>query len=341
MEPAFHTIAALPEMVDCLSKLISVFLIALIAVTSGCAPALSKETVPVSGSTTVLPLAEGGAEVFNGQQSEYQVIITGGGTGVGMKNIAQGTSKICMASREVTTDEISQFGDQFQERLIGYDGIVIGVSKEIYDAGVTALTRDQVKRIYSGESRNWKELGGLDEEILVVAREMGSGTRDTFNEEIMADKKAETPGVRTVGGSNAEIRTALTGSDNAIGYLGFSYAEDGAVGVITLDGVTPTAETIKDGSYELARKLYFYTLGDASPGAQAFIDFMTGPKGQMVAEEYGFVPLESSMTDVAEEADKGAQEAGAQSPQPAPGFDAAIAAIGLMAVALVSLGRRS
>ncbi|MDD1722325.1 MAG: hypothetical protein LUQ15_02390 [Methanothrix sp.] len=144
-----------------------------------------------------------------------------------------------------------------------------------------------------------------------------------------------------MGGSNAEIRTALTGSDNAIGYLGFSYAEDGAVGVIILDGVTPTAGTIKDGSYELARKLYFYTFGDASPGAEAFIDFMTGPDGQQVAEEYGFVPLESSMTDEAGEAEKGAEEAGAQTPQPAPGFDADIAAIGLLAVALVSLRRRS
>jgi phosphate transport system substrate-binding protein len=61
--------------------------------------------------------------------------------------------------------------------------------------------------------------------------------------------------------------------------------------MITLDGVKPTAETIKDGSYELARKLYFYTFGDASPGAQAFIDFLVGPEGQEVAEEYGFIPL--------------------------------------------------
>ena len=240
---------------------------------------MAKETVRVSGSTTVLPLAEGGAEAFNGEQSDYQVLVTGGGTGVGMKNIAEGNSDIAMASREVTADEMSQFGDKFQENLVGYDGIVIAVSKQIYDAGVTALTKDQVKKIYSGEINNWKDLGGPDEEILVVAREQGSGTRDTFNEDIMDDKKAETPGVNTVAGSNAEIRTALTGSDKAIGYLGFCYAEDGAVGVITLDGVKPTAETIKDGSYELARKLYFYTFGDATAGAQAFIDFMVGRRG--------------------------------------------------------------
>jgi phosphate transport system substrate-binding protein len=252
---------------------------------------MAKETVRVSGSTTVLPLAEGGAEAFNGEQPDYQVLITGGGTGVGMKNIAEGNSDIAMASREVTAEERSNFGDKFQENLVGYDGIVIGVSKQIFDAGVTALSKDQVKKIYSGETTNWKDVGGPDCEILVVAREQGSGTRDTFNEDIMGDKKAETPGVNTVAGSNAEIRTALTGSDKAIGYLGFSYAEDEAVGAITLDGVKPTAETIKDGSYELARKLYFYTFGDAKPRAQAFINFMMGPRGQKVAVEYGFVPL--------------------------------------------------
>ena len=263
----------------------------MIVASVGSTMVMAKETVRVSGSTTVIPLAEGGAEAFNADQSDFEALVTGGGTGVGMKNIAEGNSDIGMASREVSEEEISQFGDKFQEHLIGYDGIVIAVSKQIYDAGVTSLTKDQVKQIYGGEIKNWKDLGGPDEEMLVIAREQGSGTRDTFNEEIMDDKSAETPGVNTVAGSNAEIRTAITGSDKAIGYLGFSYAEDGAVGAITLDEVKPTAETIKDGSYELARKLYFYTFGDASEGAKAFIEFMVGEEGQKVAEEYGFVTL--------------------------------------------------
>lgn len=253
--------------------------------------ASAKETVRVSGSTTVLPLAEAGAEAFNSAQSDYQVLVTGGGTGVGIKNIAEGNSEMGMASREVTDDERKKFGDSFNEHLIGYDGIVIAVSRQIYDAGVTALTKELVKKIYSGEIDNWKELGGPDELILVIAREQGSGTRDTFNEEVMGDKSAETPGVNTVAGSNAEIETAITGSDKAIGYLGFSYTQDGSVGVITLDGVKPTRETIKDGSYELNRKLYLYTFGDPAPGASAFIEFMTGSEGQRIAEENGFVPL--------------------------------------------------
>ena len=251
----------------------------------------AKETVRVSGSTTVLPLAEAGAEAFNGDQSNFQVLVTGGGTGVGIKNIAEGNSDIGMASREVTADEKSQFGDKFKETLVGHDGIVIAVSKKIHDAGVTSLTKDQVEKIYSGETTNWKDLGGPDEQILAIAREQGSGTRDTFNADIMGSTTAETPGVSTVAGSNAEIKTALTGSNKAIGYLGLSYVEDGSVGTIILDGIKPTAQTIRDGSYELHRKLYFYTFGDASPGAQAFMDFMIGSEGQKVAEEYGFIPL--------------------------------------------------
>jgi phosphate transport system substrate-binding protein len=97
--------------------------------------------------------------------------------------------------------------------------------------------------------------------------------------------------VNTVAGSNAEIKTAITGSDNAIGYLGFSYIQDGAVGAIALDGVEPTAESIKDSSYELARKLYFYTFGEPTEGAQAYIDFVLSPEGQEIAEENGFVPV--------------------------------------------------
>jgi phosphate transport system substrate-binding protein len=199
--------------VNATRKLFSALIIALIVGAFGTSLVMAKETVRVSGSTTVLPLAEGGAEVFNGEQSDFQVLITGGGTGVGMKNIAEGNSDIAMTSREVTAEEKSNFGDKFLENLVGYDGIVIGVSKQIYDAGVTSLTKDQVMKIYSGETTNWKDVGGPDSEILVVAREQGSGTRDTFNEDIMNDKKAETPGVNTVAGSNAEIRTALTGSD--------------------------------------------------------------------------------------------------------------------------------
>lgn len=272
-------------------KMLSALLIALLVGSVFTLSAAGKETVRASGSTTVFPLAEAAAEAFNDAQSDYEVLVSAGGSGAGIKEVAEGASQIGMASREVTADEKTQFGDKFEENLIGYDGIVIAVSKQIYDAGVTELSKDDVKKIYTGEIGNWKDLGGPDELILAIARQQGSGTKDTFMEDIMGDKKAETPGVNTVVQENADVKAAITGSDNAIGYLGFSFVRDGAVGAITLDGVEATAETIKDGSYELARKLYFYTFDEPSVGAEAFIEFTLSEEGQSIAEENGFVPL--------------------------------------------------
>src|SRR5512136_2163905 len=101
--------------------------------------------VSVSGSTTVMPLGEAAAEEFNFFQQEYHVSVTGGGTGAGINNIAQGRADVAMASREVTTDEKTKYGNNFYEHLIGYDGIGIAVSREIYDDGVKNLSKNQIK----------------------------------------------------------------------------------------------------------------------------------------------------------------------------------------------------
>lgn len=256
------------------------------------ASASAAEKVTVSGSTTVLPLAEVEGEAFNGQQSDCQVTVTGGGTGAGITAAGEGRSDIAMASRTIKDSERSKYSkNNFQQFFIGYDGICIIVSKSIYDAGIKAITKDQLKDIYAGKITNWKDLKGPDAEIYAIAREEGSGTRDTFNELIMGSTTAETPGVKTVSMSSAEIKTAVVGSDKAIGYVGFSYAESGEVGVLKYDGVNPNVANIKSGSYPLARHLYFYTWGQPTPCAQKFIDFVLSPDGQKIADENGFVPI--------------------------------------------------
>lgn len=252
---------------------------------------LAAEKVKISGSSTVLPLGEAAAEAFNDQQRDCAATVTGGGTGAGVTAIAEGRSNIAMASREVTKGEIGKYGDKFRQFAVGYDGVAIAVSKSIYDAGVKQLTSDQVKKIYAGEIKNWKEAGGPDEPIFAIAREQGSGTRDTFNEDIMGDKLAETPGVSTVAAGNAEVKTAIIGSDKAIGYLGFNYVLGGNIRALTIDGVAPSAQTIKDGTYKLHRQLFLYIFGEPTPCAQKFIDFAIGPEGQKIAEENGFIPI--------------------------------------------------
>ena len=250
----------------------------------------SARDVTVSGSSTVMPLAEVAAEEFNIQQKDYVVTICAGGTGAGILGIAERKNDIAMASREVTEDERQRFGDSFEEFLVGLDGISLAVSDEVYRAGVLGLSRQQVRDIYSGNITNWKEVGGPDADIYVISREEGSGTRDNFNKAVLGSRDAETPGVDTVAFGGAEVKTAISGSDKAIGYLGFNYLRSGVHG-IAFNGITPNYDNIKLDLYELHRHLYFYTFGKPTNGAQAFIDFVQGPQGQKIAAEEGFIPI--------------------------------------------------
>lgn len=276
------------KMVACIPIMILIVVVILLAV-----PSNGVERVRVSGSTTVMPLAELCAEEFNFVFRQYIVTVTAGGSGVGIIDAAEGRADIAMCSREIKPSEKALYerpDRKFREIVVGYDAIIIVVSPEIYNSGVRSLTATEVKRIYSGEIRNWKSVGGPDRGIMVVGRKAGSGTRDTFNEIIMGSAAAETPGVSIEAMDSSEVKTAILGSDRAIGYLGYSYVKTGGVMPIALDGVHPTMDNIRSGNYTLARKLYFYTFGEPTAGAKTFIEFVLGPHGRRIAEMNGFIP---------------------------------------------------
>jgi phosphate transport system substrate-binding protein len=269
----------------------------LIMMAAGCIDEGGRENLVITGSTTVLPAVERCAEVFNLNQVEIGVQVSSGGSGRGIQDVASGLADIGMASREVKESEVRRFGDRFTEHLIGYDAIAVVVSKEVYDAGVTGLTSEEVSNIYSGEIDNWKAVGGPDELILPVARVPGSGTGDTFNEMIMGSSRAETEGVEVNAMENAEIKTLIVQSDKAIGYLGIGYAKTGDLAAVALDGVVPSAENVKSRTYKLSRPLYLYTWNGTSDTEAEFIDFVLGPRGQSIMEEEGFFPAASSSSN--------------------------------------------
>ncbi len=254
--------------------------------------ALGEEVVTVSGSTALLPLVAAAVEAFNDQQNDYFVTVAGGSTEAGIVNIVERKEDIAMASRELTEEEKASLGSRFQQYLIGYGDIVIAVSRAIYDAGVTDLTSEQVKSIYLGKITNWKDVGGPDESIYAIARLYGSGTGDIFNQAILGDANAGTPGVSTYTLSDGETRTAIEGNNKAIGYLGLIYAQSGDAKPIAFNGIQPSIESLRNGSYKLTRKLYLYTYGDPSPGAKKFIEFLLGAEGKKIVEETGFTPLD-------------------------------------------------
>lgn len=269
-------------------------LMLLIALLAGAgADGVAKEAVVISGSSTVMPLAELAAEEFNILQDNYTVNVKSGGSGVGIVDVAEGRSDIAMSSRDIKLEERQRYETptiRFMEQTVGYDAICLVVSPDVYDSGVTTLTRDEVREIYAGYITNWQELGGPDLDIFAIGRRPGSGTRDSFNEVIMGSREAETPGVSYDSGESSEVKFSTQRSDNAIGYMGYSFVMTGDVSVISLDGIAPTIENIKSGAYPLARKLYFITLGEPSNGARAFMDYILSPEGQEIAVENGFIP---------------------------------------------------
>jgi len=262
------------------------------ALAGGSSASDDLDTVTVTGSTTVMPLVEICAEEFNMLQDEVMVTVSGvGGSGVGIKNVASGFSDIGMSSRELRADEIELYGDNFSEYLIGYDAICIAVSQSIYDAGVTNSSRSQLREIYNGNVTNWRELGGPERDIYAVARMVGSGTGDLFNEMVMGDLETETLGADTYTQNNAEMKTAITKNDKAIGYLGFNYVQDGNLSAVAYEGVFPTTESIKSDAYPLSRPLYVMTWNEPDSGEEAFIEFLLGDEGQSIVEEIGFLPV--------------------------------------------------
>jgi len=243
-------------------------------------------TITIKGSSTVLPVAETCAEEFNKLHSDIKVTVAGGGSSLGIKSVANGEADIGSASREVKQSEIDQYGDIFIDHVIALDGVAVIVSKTIYNAGITDITLDQLKGIYNGSISKWPTLGGPEEATFVDEREEGSGTRDTFMEivdleETNADK---------ANSANSEVKQAVAGSNKAIGYVGLGYVSD-QTPALKINGVKPSAATIKDGSYPISRSLHMYTKGEATGAVKEFLDFVMGSEGQAFVEEEGFISI--------------------------------------------------
>ncbi len=245
----------------------------------------AASNLSVAGSTTVLPFAEACAQEFNRVQKDVVVYVAGGGTDAGLRLVAAGTADIAMTSRKVGDSEKETLGAQLAEHRIARDAISIVVSPSVRKAGIDDLSSDQLRAIYSGEIENWRELGGPDRKIIAVSRSSGSGTAEIFSERVA------TPGAAVYRESSLEVEEFVAGSDSAIGYLGLNLARDEDVAAIAYEGVMPSSETVKDGSYPLARTLYMYTEGEPDDEERAFLEFVTGERGQAIAEGMGFVPV--------------------------------------------------
>ncbi len=266
------------------------FVVLLLILISSCS---KKESITVSGSSTVLPVVALAAEKFT-NNSGIKVVINGGGSGVGINQLGEGKIDMGMSSRDITGDEVNSYPDvNFITNSIAKDAVIPVVSTQIYEEGVQVLSLDQIGQIYKGEITNWNEIGGPDREILVVDKEASRGTRHVFMEAVFGNKNAKAPGADIVLGSNNEEQTAIAQSNAAIGMLSLPWLNDKVRGLsIAIENgktIKPIRENVVNGTFPVVRDLILVTNGEPAGKTKEFIDYILSEEGQSIVEEAGYV----------------------------------------------------
>lgn len=265
------------------------------------APAPSRAAaLTIKGSDTLVLFAQQLAERFMAEHPGQTVQVTGGGSGTGIAALINGTTTIATSSRPMKDSEKKQVqerrGQPAVEHAVALDGIAVYVHK---DNPVESLTLDQIRRIYEGEIRNWKEVGGADGRIVLYSRENNSGTYAFFKEEVLKDEDFAAE-AQTLPGTAAVVN-AVSRDPQAIGYGGIAFSAGIRAVPVRKDAeapaVEPTLETVTSGTYPISRKLYMYTAGEPTGAVAEFLKFTLSPEGQAIASKAGYYPLPRQVDD--------------------------------------------
>ncbi|WP_071887843.1 PstS family phosphate ABC transporter substrate-binding protein [Rufibacter sp. DG15C] len=254
----------------------------------------STAAITIKGSDTVLPLAQQQAERYMAKNKGTSLTIVGGGTGVGISALMEGTTDIAMASRDLKTQEKLQLKGakkDVKEALIAYDALSVIVNPK---NKVSQLTREQLEGIFTGKITNWKEVGGADAKIVAYSRETSSGTYEFFKEEVL-DKKNYASGILMMPATGSIVQS-VGQTEGAIGYIGLAYEtpEVKSLAVSYDQGKTyvkPSVAAAQDKSYPVSRPLYFFYDATAEAKVKPFVDYILSPEGQKTVLEIGYVPL--------------------------------------------------
>jgi phosphate transport system substrate-binding protein len=266
----------------------------LVALAALLVPALAAAgTVTVKGSDTMVILAQRWAEDFMKKNPAKKIQVTGGGSGTGIAALVNGTTDIANASRAIKDREAEQVKQRFKvqptETVVARDGVAVYVNDQ---NPVAQLTVEQVKAIYLGDVRNWKEVGGQDAPIVLYSRENSSGTYVFVKEHVLGNEDFA-PEAQTLPGTAAVVN-AVAKEAHGIGYGGAAYAKGvKEVKIVGKDGQAylPNAENVKSGKYALARPLFIYTRGNPQGEAKEFIDFCLSQPGQAIVTQVGYYPI--------------------------------------------------
>lgn len=263
------------------SVAITFITLALMAVT-GCGKA-GGGTVSTDGSTSMEKVIGALGESFEENNSGVTFTYNPTGSGSGITAVSEGRCDIGLSSRNLKEEEKAQ---GLTETILALDGIAVIVNP---DNPVNDLDLETIGRIYTGEITNWKDIGGNDLEIVLIGREAGSGTRDGF-ESITGT--ADACRYRQELTSTGDVITTVAGNPAAIGYASLASVKD-TVKALSVGGIVPTEETVKDGSYVVQRPFVLVTKSGAelSAAARKFFDYVTSPEANEIISSAGAVPV--------------------------------------------------
>jgi phosphate transport system substrate-binding protein len=255
------------------------------------APAASAtEEIVISGSTTVLPIMQKAGEAFMSANPGISLAISGGGSGNGIKALNEGLCHVAMSSRDIKSSELEQGSARNVKAVrtaIAVDALVPVVHPE---NPVSGLSAEQLRDIYTGKIRNWKELGGLDENIVLISRDSSSGTFETWETMIMMNEKVVPSALLQA--SNGAVVQIVAKNRKAIGYIGFGYL-DASLKKLSVNNVEANTETALSNTWPIARELYVFTDGAPAGGVKKLVDYLLDPqKGQQAVKETGYIPLQ-------------------------------------------------
>lgn len=240
----------------------------------------TKHTITLAGSTSVMPFTEKLAEHFMLDHPEFVIDVQGGGSTAGIQAVVNNTVNIGMSSRDLSDKEKT-----LNTITICHDGIAMIVHPQ---NSVRSLTLQQIRDIFNGRIKNWRELGGVDRRIDAVTREEGSGTRSAFEELVMKGKAIDDSIM--VQDSNGSVKEVVATDPYAMGYISLGLVDQKVLSV-TIDEVVPSIKSIKSGRYKIVRPFLYVTNGELDTYAKEFVDFILSKDGQKILIKEGLVSL--------------------------------------------------
>jgi phosphate transport system substrate-binding protein len=264
-----------------------------VSIVTGCL--FPAEAQRIKGSDTLLPLSQKAAEDFMKTHPGETVIVTGGGSGVGIAAIIDGSTDLAQSSRKIKFDELrklSEAGQAIKEVIAAYDALAIVVHP---GNKVANLTREQLEGIFTGRIRNWKEVGGEDLRIIPYSRETSSGTYEFFKESVLKNKNYMN-GIMSMPATGAIIQS-ISQTRGAIAYVGLPYLNSAVKAIhVSYDKgetyVEPTVANAKNKTYPIVRPLYYYYEAKVEGRVKSFIEFLLSANGQKIAADLGFVTVQ-------------------------------------------------